>query len=165
MGRPELTAFVSHSAAERLRALGLTLPPAPRSVGAYSPVVVDRSHAWVSGQIVTQNGAVVHPGLVDRDVSLETARELAGRATLQALSALEAAMGSLDRIGRVVRVAVYVASVPTFVRQPEVGNGATELLVSIFGDVGRPARVAVGVAALPLNAPVEVEMLVALTED
>jgi enamine deaminase RidA (YjgF/YER057c/UK114 family) len=83
---------------------------------------------------------------------------------LQALSAVAATMGTLDRVRRIVRVAVYVASVPTFTRQHEVGNGATEVLTAIFGDSGRPARVAMGVASLPLNAPVEVEMLAALTE-
>jgi len=127
-------------------------------------VVVDGSRAWVSGQIVLQDGAILHPGLVDRDVSPETAKEVARRAALQALSALDATLGSLDRVRRIVRVAVYVASVPTFNRQHEVGNGATEVLTQIFGEAGRPARVAMGVAALPLNAPIEVEMVVALTE-
>ena len=127
-------------------------------------MVVDGSRAWVSGQIVLQDGAILHPGLVDRDVSPETAKEVARRAALQALSALDATLGSLDRVRRIVRVAVYVASVPTFNRQHEVGNGATEVLTQIFGEAGRPARVAMGVAALPLNAPIEVEMVVALTE-
>lgn len=107
---------------------------------------------------------MVHPGLVDRDVAADTAKEVARRAALQALSALAAALGSIDRIRRIVRVTVYVASVPTFGRQHEVANGATEVLTSIFGDAGRPARAAIGVASLPLNAPVEVDMVVALTE-
>lgn len=119
----------------------------------------------MSGQIVLHEGTALHPGLVDRDVSLDTAKELARTATLQALSALAAALGSLDRVERILRVAVYVASTPTFVRQHEVANGATELLTAVFGDAGRPARVAMGVVALPLNAPVEVEMFVALTEE
>jgi enamine deaminase RidA (YjgF/YER057c/UK114 family) len=119
--------------------------------------------AWVSGQIVLQDGAMLHPGLVDRDVSPETAKEVARRAALQALSALEASLGSLDRVRRIVRVTVYVASVSTFQRQHEVANGATEVLTSVFGEAGRPARAAIGVASLPLNAPVEVDMVVALT--
>lgn len=118
----------------------------------------------MSGQIVLRNGVILHPGLVDRDLSPDLAKEVARRAALQALSALAAALGTLDRVQRVVRVAVYVASVPTFTRHHEIGNGATELLVSIFGEAGRPARVSMGVSALPLNAPVELEMLVALTE-
>ena len=149
---------------ERLKELGITLPAPPKPAGTYSSVVVTGSTAWVSGQIVLQDGAMFHPGLVDRDVTLETAKEVARRAALQALSALAATLGSLDRVRRIVRVGVYVASVPTFTRHHEVGNGATEVLTEIFGEAGRPARSSMGVAALPLNAPVEVEMVVALTE-
>jgi len=146
---------------ERLAELGLALPPPPRPAGTYSPVVRDGERAWVSGQIVTEGGAVVHPGLVDRDVPADVARDLARRAALQALSALTAELGSIDQIRRFLRVTVYVASSPGFGRQHEVANGATDLLVQLFGDAGRPARAAVGVACLPLNAPVEVEFLVA----
>ncbi|HKN07165.1 MAG TPA: RidA family protein [Thermoplasmata archaeon] len=144
---------------ERLRELGLTLPPPPKPAGTYSPVVLDGKLAWVSGQIVTEAGNVVHPGLVDRDVSIDVARELARRAALQALSALAAELGSIDRVHGFLRVTVFVASSPGFGRQHEVANGATDLLVQVFGDAGRPARAAVGVAGLPLNAPVEVEFL------
>lgn len=153
---------MSESPTQRLKELGITLPPPPKPAGTYSSVVVEGGYAWVSGQIVLENGAIVHPGLVDRDVPAETAKDLARRAALQALSALTVALGSLDRVRRVVRVGVYVASVPTFVRHHEVGNGATEVLTALFGEAGRPARVSMGVAALPLNAPVEVEMVVAL---
>jgi enamine deaminase RidA (YjgF/YER057c/UK114 family) len=144
---------------ERLRELGIELPPPPRPAGTYSPVVVDGERAWVSGQIVTEAGTVVHPGLVDRDVTVEVAQELARRAALQALSALAAALGSIDRVRRFLRVTVYVASSPGFDRQHVVANGATDVLVQLFGEAGRPARAAVGVAGLPLNAPVEVELL------
>lgn len=149
---------------ERLRELGIVLPPPPHPAGTYSPVVIDGDRAWVSGQIVTEGGAVVNPGLVDRDVSLETARDLARRAGLQALSALANELGSIDRVARFLRVTVYVASSSGFVRQHEVANGATELFVQLFGDAGRPARAAVGVAGLPLNAAVEVECLVRTTQ-
>jgi enamine deaminase RidA (YjgF/YER057c/UK114 family) len=155
---------MSPSPTERLKGLGLTLPLPPQPAGTYSSVVVDGSHAWVSGQIVLRDGAILHPGLVDRDVTPEIAKGVARDATLQALSALVAALGSLDRIHRIVRVGVFVASVPTFTRHHEVANGATEVLTQIFGDLGRPARASVGVAALPLNAPVEVEMVVELAE-
>jgi enamine deaminase RidA (YjgF/YER057c/UK114 family) len=124
------------------------------------PVVLDGHLAYVSGQIVLENGAIVSPGLVDRDLSLPEAKELARRATLQGLSAVAALVGSLDRVRRVIRVGVYVASAEKFHRQHEVGNGATELLIELFGESGRPARVSMGVASLPLNAPVEVELLV-----
>ena len=145
---------------ERLRELGIALPPPPRPAGTYSPVVVDGDRAWVSGQIVTEGGKVVSPGLVEKDVPVEVARDLARRAGLQALSALAAELGSLDRVVRFLRVVVYVASSPGFGRQHEVANGATDLFVQVFGDAGRPARAAVGVAGLPLNAAVEVECLV-----
>lgn len=147
------------SATERIRELRLELPSPPRPAGTYSPVVVSGSHAWVSGQIVTEQGAVVHPGRVDQDVTADDARELARRASLQVVSALGSALGSIDRVRRIERVTVYVASSPGFVRQHEVANGATEVLVQIWGEDGRPARAAVGVAALPLNAPVEVELV------
>jgi enamine deaminase RidA (YjgF/YER057c/UK114 family) len=147
---------------ERLRALGIELPAPPKPAGAYSPVVLHGGYAWVSGQIVLENGRVVSPGWVDRDVSVETAKGLARRATLQALSALNSALGSLDRIERFVRVAVYVATSPGFERPHEVANGSTELLIEVFGEQGRPARSAVGVASLPLNAAVELDLQAAV---
>ncbi|MCI4339715.1 MAG: RidA family protein [Thermoplasmata archaeon] len=147
---------------ERLRELGIALPPPPRPAGSYAPVVVDRGQAYVSGQIVVDAGAAVSPGRVGRDLTLERAKELARTATLQALSALADALGSLDRVRRILRVGVYVASSDGFDRQHEVGNGATELLLQIFGEAGRPARASVGVPSLPLNAPVEIELLVAV---
>lgn len=124
-------------------------------------MVVEGDRAWVSGQIATENGHVLSPGLVDRDVDLERARELARLATLQALSALSVTLGSIDRVRRALRLGVYVASSPGFVRQHEVANGASELLVEVFEEAGRPARASFGVNALPLNAAVEVELLVA----
>jgi enamine deaminase RidA (YjgF/YER057c/UK114 family) len=154
-----LSSTMTSKPSERLRELGITLPPPPRPAGTYSPVVLDGERAWVSGQIVTEAGSVVHPGLVDRDVPVDVARELARRAALQALSALADALGSIDHVRRFLRVTVYVASSPGFGRQHEVANGATDLLVQLFGEAGRPARAAIGVAGLPLNAPVEVELL------
>lgn len=142
----------------------MVLPAPPEPAGTYSSVVVNDGYAWVSGQIVRKDGRIVHPGLVGGTVPPEVARDVARDAMLQALSALQAALGSLDRIRQVVRVVVYVASAASFDRQHEVANGATEILVALFGDRGRPARAAIGVAALPLNAPVELEVQVALTE-
>ncbi|HTS33828.1 MAG TPA: RidA family protein [Thermoplasmata archaeon] len=147
------------SPSARLLELGLTLPPPPTPKGTYVPVTVHGGLAFVSGQIVTEGDGVAHPGLVDRDVPAAVASELARRAALQALSALAAALGSLDRVVRILRVGVFVASSPGFFRQHEVANGATDLLVEVFGEAGRPARAAVGVPALPLNAPVEVELV------
>ena len=153
---------VAATPTERLARRSIVLPPVPTPAGSYSPVVVEGGIATVSGQIVTSDGAAVHPGTVDREVEPALARELARQATLQALSALSDALGSIDRVRRIVRVGVFVASSPGFTRQHEVANGATELLLELFGEDGRPARAAVGVVALPLNAPVEVEMSVAV---
>ena len=150
------------SPSERLRELGLTLPAPAVPVGSYAPVVVEQGLAWVSGQIVTAGGSAVHPGTVDSEISISDARELARRATLQGLSALAGSLGSIDRVRRVVRVAVYVAVSPGFRRPHEVANGATDLLLEVFGEAGRPARVAMGVAGLPLGAPVEVELTVSV---
>ncbi|MCI4336235.1 MAG: RidA family protein [Thermoplasmata archaeon] len=144
--------------------LGLTLPDPGRAVGSYSPVLVDGDLALVSGQIVVRDGVAVSPGLVDAEVDVATARSLTRQATLQALGGLAGALGNLDRVRRILRVAVYVASSPGFVRQHEVANGATELLIQVFGESGRPARVAMGVCGLPLNACVEVELLARVTE-
>jgi enamine deaminase RidA (YjgF/YER057c/UK114 family) len=155
------TGAVATTPSERLHAAGIVLPPPPKPSGAYSPVVVHDRLGYVSGQIAVEDGAVLHPGLVDRDVSADVAKGLARQATLQALSAIQHALTSIDRVRRFVRVAVYVASSPGFDRPHEVANGSTELLIELFGDEGRPARVAVGVASLPLNAPVEVEFFFA----
>jgi len=140
----------------------MVLPPPPTPKGTYTPVVISGKFAFVSGQIVFEDGKVVAPGLVDRDVPFAVGQDLARRATLQALSALGSALGTLDRICQVVRVGVYVASSPGFARQHEVANGATDLLVEVFGEAGRPARTSVGVPSLPLDAPVEVELVVAV---
>jgi len=144
----------------RLRELGIELPPPPTPKGSYAPVARSGTLAWVSGQIVFESGAVVRPGSVDRDVPQPVATELARRATLQALSALAAELGSPDVIRRVVRVGVFVSVSPGFHREHEVANGASDLLIELFGEAGRASRSTIGVAGLPLNAPVEVELLV-----
>ena len=149
------------SASERLAALGLSLPPVATPVGSYVPALVEGSTVWTSGQIPLADGVLVATGSVgerDGDVSPEVARACARVATLNALAAIADACGGLDRVERIVRVVGYVASAPGFTAQPTVVNGASDLLVEIFGDAGRHARSAVGVAALPLGAPVEIEI-------
>lgn len=143
----------------RLQLLGLALPAPPSPVGSYSAAVADGSTVYVSGQVVTEDGRAVSPGLVGREVAPERARELAGRAALQGLAAVAQLAGSIDRVEAVLRVGVFVASAPGFDRQHEVANGATDLVAELFPGARRPARAAVGVAGLPLNAPVEVEMV------
>lgn len=144
---------------ERLRELGLFLPPPPEPKGSYAPAVRDGSHVYVSGQIPLDGGNVVAPGLVDRDVPVARAQVLARQATLQGLAAAAGLLGSIDRIARPLRVAVYVASSEGFDRQHEVGNGSTGLLGELFGSEVRPVRVSLGATRLPLNAAIEVELL------
>ena len=142
-----------------LRQRGWTLPPPPAPVGSYAPAIREGDLLWVSGQGAMVEGAVLHPGRVPDTVSLEQAQEAARRATLQALSALAAEAGSLDRIRRIVRLTVFVASAPSFTRQHEVANAASEVLIALFGESGRSTRVAVGVVALPRDFPVEVDLV------
>jgi enamine deaminase RidA (YjgF/YER057c/UK114 family) len=145
--------------AARLRELGIALPAPPKPAGTYRPVVVDGDLAFVSGQIPHVDGQPLHPGIVGRTVGLPEAQAAAAQAALQALSALAAELGTLDRVRRVLRVGVFVAATPEFTQHADVGNGATELLVRVFGEDGRPARVSMGVASLPLGASVEVELI------
>lgn len=145
---------------DRLAALGVELPPAPVPVASYVPVRVSGDHAFVSGQIAMTDGDLLHPGHLGSEIAIEQGREAARRCALQALSALREALGSLDRVREVVQLSVFVASAPGFTDQPKVANGASDLLVELFGDAGRHARAAVGVSELPLGAPVEVAMTV-----
>lgn len=146
----------------RLVSLGIELPTPPVPKGAYVPVVVEGGQAWVAGMLPLRGGELAAAGLVDGEVDLPLAKEAARWATLNGLAALRAELGSLDRIKRVLQVRIFVASSPGFIRHTEVGNGASELLLSVLGDAGKHARATVGVARLPLNAPVEVEMHVAV---
>lgn len=142
----------------RLAALGLELPGVPAPVAAYIPATRVGDQIWTSGQLPSRDGKVLATGLVGRDVTPEVAAEMAQVAALNALAAAADAAGGLDRIRRVVKVIVYVASDPAFVAQPQVANGASTLLGEVFGSAH--VRSAVGVAVLPLNAPVEVEIVV-----
>jgi len=147
---------------ERLAELGIELPPAPAALAAYVPVVVAGGFAFVAGQVPLDAGTVTLTGKLGADVDVERGAAGARRCALQALSALRAELGSLDRIRRVARVGVFVASATGFTDQPKVANGASEVLVDVFGDAGRHARAAIGVAELPLGAAVEVELTVEL---
>jgi len=155
--------------ADRLAEHGVTLPTVAAPVGAYVPAVRTGSLVYTSGQLPFVNGALPVAGLVGRDVTPEGAKSLAWTAALNAVAAVASLLASetgeepavaLERVTRVVKVVGFVASDPTFAGQPGVVNGASELLGELFGDAGRHARSAVGVAALPLGAPVEVELIV-----
>ena len=145
---------------ERLAELGIILPPAPQPVASYIPVKVVGDLAWVAGQIPMQDGAVTVAGKVGGEVTIDDANAGARRCALQALAALQAALGTLDRVKGIVKLDVFVASATGFTDHPKVANGASDLLVEVFGDKGRHARAAVGVPELPLGAAVEVALLV-----
>lgn len=149
---------------DRLRELGIELPPPPPAIAAYIPCVVHGPLAFVAGQIAMTDGVVLHPGSLGERVSLDEGLDAARRAALQALSALREALGgSFERLERILQVTVFVASVPGFVDHPKVANGASELVAEILGDAGRHARAAVGVSSLPLDAPVELVITAAVT--
>lgn len=147
--------------AQRLAQLGLVLPEPATPSFNYVPVVLHDGIAYVSGQVPKVDGEVRVFGKVGREVDLETARGEARICILQGLACLEAALGSLDRIERILKINGFVASAPGFNDQPRVLDAASDLLGEIFGDAGRHARAAVGVAELPRNCAVEIEMTVA----
>ncbi len=151
--------------ADRLAELGLSLPAVAKPLAAYVPAVLDGDHVWTSGQLPSVDGALLETGKVGYgpgQVTPERAAELARVCALNALAAVAGVVGDLDRVARVVKVVGFVASDPGFTGQPAVVNGASELSGEVFGEAGRHARSAVGVASLPLDAPVEVEIVVAL---
>ena len=148
------------AAEDRLLALGLALPDVVPPVAAYVPAVRSGNLVWTSGQLPMADGKLMAEGLVGSDVEPELAKDLAQRCALNALAAIRSVVGDLDDVVRVVKVVGFVASAPGFTGQPGVVNGASELLGEVFGDAGRHARSAVGVAMLPLGAPVEVEVVV-----
>ncbi len=145
--------------AERLAELGLELPPAAAPAGAYVQAVATGSLVYTAGQLPFVDGVLPATGKVGADVSAEDAAGYARIAALNALAAAATAIGSLDRVTRVVKAVVFVASASDFTRQAVVGNGASGLLLDVFGEPGKHARSAVGVAVLPLDAPVEVELV------
>jgi len=144
----------------KLESLGLSLPPIPNPVAAYIPAKQAGKIVFTAGQLPMVNGELISKGLLGQDVEVEEANKAARICTLNALAAIKGVIGDLDRIKQIVRVVGYVASVPTFTQQPAVVNGASELLLEIFGDNGKHARSAVGMAVLPLNASVEIELTV-----
>jgi len=144
---------------ERLAELGAVLPEVVKPVAAYVPAVVTGSLVYTSGQLPMVDGALPATGKVGADVTVEAAAGYARQCALNALAAAESVIGSLDRVTRVVKAVVFVASAPDFTGQPTVGNGASEFIQDVFGEAGRHARSAVGVAVLPLDAPVEVELV------
>jgi enamine deaminase RidA (YjgF/YER057c/UK114 family) len=147
---------------DRLSDLGLTVPEVVPPVAAYVPVLREGDLVFTSGQLPMVDGALVATGKVGAEVDADTAKQLAQTCALNAIAAIKSEVGDLDLVTRVVKVVGFVASDPGFTGQPGVINGASELFVAAFGDKGVHARSAVGVAALPLDAPVEVEVIVSV---
>jgi len=145
---------------QRLRDMGLELPPAPKPVGVYIPAVRTGNLVFVSGQLPMKGGALMATGHVGAEVSLEAAQGCARQAALNALAVVAAEAGGLANVARVVRLTGHVASAPGFTDQALVMNAASELVGACLGDAGRHSRAALGAAELPLGSPVELEMIV-----
>jgi enamine deaminase RidA (YjgF/YER057c/UK114 family) len=149
--------MTTHS--ERLALLGLTLPPVAAPVAAYIPAVLAGGYVYTSGQLPLADGKLQGTGKLGDGVTAREGAALARIAALNALAAASAVAGGVDAITRIVKVTCFVASAPDFTEQAQVANGASELLIEALGDAGRHARSAVGMAVLPLDAPVEVELI------
>jgi enamine deaminase RidA (YjgF/YER057c/UK114 family) len=147
---------------ERLAELGLTVPKVVPPVAAYVPAVRSGNQVFTAGQVPMRSGELVATGKVGAEVTEEEAYACAQQCALNVIAAVKAEIGDLSLVKRVVKVVVFVASAPGFTAQPKVANGASELFGKVFGDAGVHARSAVGVAALPLDAPVEVEAIIEL---
>ncbi len=147
---------------ERLAELGIELPQAPSALAAYVPVRVVGRLAYVSGQVPLVDGVPLHPGKLGDAVTVEQGAEAARRCALQALSALRVTLGSLDLVTGIAQLSVFVASATGFTDQPKVANGASDLLVEVFGEAGKHSRIAIGVAELPFGVPVELAIIATL---
>lgn len=147
------------SAEAKLKELGIELPPPPASAGLYSPCVQTGNLLFIAGQIPQRDGKPAAIGKCGAEISVEEGAELAALCAMNALSIVRQHLGSLDRVVQAVRVGGFVASAPGFVQHPQVINGASRLLLDVFGEKGKHARAAVGMAELPLGVPVEVEFL------
>ena len=146
----------------RLRELGLTLPTPPKPVATYIPAVLAGNLLFLSGVLPSRDGQLVLTGKLGQALSIEQGMDAARIAVLNALAIIRSEAGSLDRVKRVVKMVGHIASASGFTDQPQVLNGASDLLVEIFGEAGRHARVAVGASELPRHAPVEIELIVEL---
>ena len=145
---------------DRLAELGLSVPEVAKPVASYVPAVRSGSHVFTSGQLPMREGQLIATGKVGGEVTPEEALECARQCALNAIAAVRAEVGELANVKRIVKVVAFVASTPDFTGQPGVANGASELFGAVFGDAGQHARSAVGVPVLPLDAPVEVEIVV-----
>ncbi|MCC6960930.1 MAG: RidA family protein [Dehalococcoidia bacterium] len=152
------------SAEAKLKELGIELPAAPAAAGLYAPCVRSGNQVFVSGQVPVKDGTPMRKGKLGQGVTIDDAAGLARQCALQALAIVRAEVGSLDRVTKVLRVGGFVASADGFTDHPKVVNGASQLLLDVFGEAGRHARIAVGLAELPFGVPVEVEFLFEVAE-
>jgi enamine deaminase RidA (YjgF/YER057c/UK114 family) len=155
---------MTESPEARLAALGLALPSVPAPLAAYVSAVRTGQHVYTAGQLPMLDGKLLMTGKVGAQVSTAEAAALARTATLNALAAVASLTGGLSAVVRVVKVTGFVASDPSFTSQPQVVNGASELLLEVFGEAGRHARSAVGTAVLPFDSPVEIELIVEVSD-
>ena len=144
---------------DKLQDLGIILPELPRPLGSYVPFVQTGSLVFISGMLPLVSGKLIASGRVGENVSLDEAVQAARTAAINSLAVLKSAIASLDRMKRCVKITGYVASARDFTDQPKVINGASDLLVEVFGEAGRHARAAVGVHILPMDAPVEIAFI------
>ncbi|MDX8535483.1 RidA family protein [Mesorhizobium sp. VK25A] len=150
---------------KRLDELGIELPAAANSVANYLPVAQAGSIILTSGQLPLADGKLIAAGLLGRDIDVAVGALAAKHCAMNILAQAKACLGGLERIARIVKITVFVASAADFTEQHLVANGASDLLVAVFGEKGRHARSAVGVAALPMNAPVEIEAIIEITPE
>ncbi|HHZ82787.1 MAG TPA: RidA family protein [Nitrospirales bacterium] len=145
---------------EVLQGMGIVLPDPPAPLATYVPAVRAGDLLFLSGILPLREGKLAYEGKLGADVSVEEGYEAAKLTAISALASIKKQLGSLDQVVRVVRMCGHVASAPGFTQQPQVVNGASDFLVEVFGEVGRHARLALGAAELPLNAPIELELIV-----
>ena len=146
-------------AEDRLKELGIEIPEVQAPLGAYVPAVISEQLIFISGQLPMTGGELSVKGKVGAELSVEQGMEAARRASINSIAALKSELGDLDRVQRIVKITGYIASAPGFNQQANVMNGASDLFFQAFGEAGRHARVAVGVSELPLDAPVEIEVI------
>ncbi|MDA8168793.1 MAG: RidA family protein [Nitrospiraceae bacterium] len=149
---------------ERLASLGITLPEAPKPLGSYVPFLKTGGLAFLSGMLPIKDGKLIKTGKLGRELTIEEGVEAARAAVINALAAARAGLGGLDKVKRCIKLTGYVASDPSFTAQPQVLNAASGLLADVFGEAGRHTRVAIGVSVLPLDSPVELELVLEVKE-
>ena len=149
---------------KRLKELGIIIPNAPKPAGSYIPVVLSGKLAFVSGQIPIKDGQVVYQGKVGDTQSIDDAQEAAKLCVINGLAQIEAYCGTLDNLEKIIKISGFVNSTKDFTEHPKVINAASDLLMKIFDEKGRHSRIAIGVSSLPLNATVEIDMLVEISD-